>query len=230
MKILRMPRLSDIKLLATPTKDLDKRAKLQLIRERNQFTPDIPTLDQNVAHCLFVVGNEQLGHFNQAFLQNPLDFRVGPAVTHEKLLFPKFILGEKSYPIPIRTSIPDKDDWFTSPKDHVRGDLYRVPLSTIIKLDTLYKNGRGMWYRTKVQVKIPYEKWAYFEEPFCSPERIVSSNKPDLAWMYMGVGTHWIPILDCGYNFETITRYPCHPKNPNIKSYYWFTTEECKHY
>lgn len=102
-----------------------------------------------------------------------------------------------------------------APKTMVKGELFAIRFCGIKNLDYYHSNGYT-FNRERRTVIVPHRGRRDSAE--VTLEHV-------LAWMYVGVVSHWEPRLDAGFNFAPVRRF--HRRNdPDNLNYYCYTRME----
>lgn len=211
---------------------------LQRISDANPFTPDIRRLERKMRWLLFVPDELMKQHHDHARL-GAHAVKISEAFTVERFSLWKQRYGKRSTAIPLRLEYNVSEDVLKTPlwrqvrRYPVRGELYFVNASTLIKLDTHRENGLR-FQRERVQVVRPYTKVTLKRLPLTIEkqdpvqtyvrfeERLL--GEPLSVWMYTGVREYWDEKLDAGALYQPVRHYK--PHNTLLSEYHYFSVEE----
>ena len=185
-------------------------------------TPDVVQLEQNLGWHLFVYDNLMKGYTEHALLSDAEERAT--AFTAQRFALWQAQRGKASYPIALRSNAPYAEASWTdnrtvTPTARIKGQLYFVPPSVIIKLDGERHNG-VLFHRERVDVSVPFHKSD--EHPREANEYI--ANVP--AFMYIGDEDYWFGLLDGGWHFRPGTLQRPRPSKWMKEDFYYFMNWE----
>lgn len=151
--------------------------------ETNKFSPDIPALEQFDDHLLFVCNEWQKRHPKHELIQPNAAFLAIALTVSDKFTMWKKKLGKESFAIPLEEK--SRRDGLAK-RAKIRGEVYLVPTSTILRLDRETKNG-VQFQRKKIEVAMAYRELMKDERDSWFVERIATAN----CWFYQGVKPYW---------------------------------------
>lgn len=143
------------------------------IVDDGRFTPDMPELNRQSHHYVFVYGTLRKGFYNHKLLGfNPRCIGVG--YTHSD----KFIMvryGEGGYPVAVFSGDPKY-------RAKLYGEVYKVSPDQIRLLDYLESN-KVMYTRVPLNIDCYVKQYEGIDETIVT--------KPIKAWTYLGVRDFW---------------------------------------
>lgn len=168
----------------------------------NSHTPDLAMLEEREHLLLFVTDDMQRGHHNHKLLGDSPEF-VMQTTTFDKFSFWRKEAGLESYPIALRTAFTnDVYDIRTghqrgAPPAPIRGELFKVRPETFLKLDKHRLNGVE-FKRERVKLNLNF-RWVHYSQQHGAhiSERFM---QPVRAFMYVGIGTYWMPQIDNNFS------------------------------
>lgn len=110
------------------------------------------------------------------------------------------------------------------PPRRIKGELFRVPSSHVVKLDNLLLN-TVQFIRIKVPIVIYYRK-SYWSK---AAGTVVTNEceKHRDAWIYLGIRSYWDDIIDGGFSYQLATEFkPLNSRSNQDRLYYYYTQED----
>ena len=185
-------------------------------------TPDLIELERN-QHWYLFVPDELMCWCPEGHRLNEATFEKHAFTTGK---YSMFTYGEHKYPVLVDRS------FYTTPARPVKGELYLVPTSLLLKLDS-YKNNLNNFIRKRVKITVPYRLEYDISEiknsgrldfltgsGYNIPDKILSEYKlnQQKAWMY--VWNDKAHPVDAGFLFtNNIKHYRSRMKE--IGEYYY---------
>ena len=214
--------------------------------EETQYTPDIARLEISSHQPVFVYNGWMQRGRDHSQLEGA-EYR-GTAFTYMDN-FAMFIhnLGrERSYPIALMGNdlvVPPEGVSTTktlkqlkasyglvsgtkAPPRRLKGELFRVSSSHIVKLDNLLLN-TVQFIRIKVPVVIYYRKsyWSKAAGSVVTNE----TEKHRNAWIYLGIRSYWDDLIDGGFSYRLATEFkPLNSRSNQDRLYYYYTQDDIK--
>ena len=196
--------------------------------KRTEFTPDIAELELHQFVLLFVCDDVMRAGKNYKLIAEH-STKAARGFTLKAFNFYRKRTDGMGIPMRVNTQ-PDRFS-FTALK--IKGEIHAVRPVAFLDLDGWYQNGL-MFRRVRTKILYPTTEHGMIvnkdaeDRPlpeslrgpkhFLFPERV----DPIEAWMYVGVPSYWNPLLDGGYEFETVPiRYPEKDRNWLVKYYHY---------
>lgn len=186
------------------------------VDEESQYTPDQWLLDESAWQLLFVYNTFQRGHVDHEWFIDP-DGCQGPIrrclafTQNSNFTMVKKNMSRESFPIAL---VPTTE--LTSLETgHIQGEIYKVRPSQFNVLDTWHRN-TVEFIRIRVNLTVPYRRLTRRLTPNAvdNASMLVSSSvltrgfKSVRAWMYLGIAGFWNPLIDAGYLYSPVKKYP----------------------
>jgi len=195
---------------------------------QTKYTPDIAELELHKFVLLFVCDDVMRAGRNYKLIADQ-SAKAARGFTLKAFNFYRKRTDGTGIPMVINTQ-PDRFN-FTALK--IKGEIHAVEPTAFLKLDHHYQN--GVQFR-RVRTKILYPTREHgmilnkdadgkpLPKALQGPKHFLFSERvhPITAWMYIGVPNYWNPLLDGGFEFETVSiRYPKEDKSWLVKYYHY---------
>jgi hypothetical protein len=189
------------------------KAWLSQIKDENQFTPDLPILEQYEHQLMFLYNECKPGLPNHKLVEESC-VPLATAFTRPEFSLWKKRLGKKSFAMAL------KEDSKEAPFRRIKGDLVLLETSRFKELDK-YMSNTVYFNRVRTTVEVPYTRI----DTRGNQQMVTQSIK---AWMYVSSLTveEIAPKQTYSVIYFPVTVF--NNKNTLNAEYYCFTKEEYK--
>jgi len=195
---------------------------------RTQFTPDISELELHQFVLLFVCDDVMRAGKNYKLIAEH-SAKAARGFTMKAFNF----YSKRTDGMGIPMKVDAQPDRFSFTALKIKGEIHAVRPAAFPDLDRWYQNGQ-MFRRVRTKILYPTREHGMIvnkdsmgrklpvalqgAKHFLLPEKV----EPIEAWMYVGVPNYWNPLLDGGYEFETVPiRYPKEDRSWLVKYYHY---------